>query len=253
MTSQQFTNHEAPSAVARSRWTHGFEKPPNIFVSVSNCTLRTGAGGRAGGRLTERGESGVGRGLCGLPLLLIVLFIVCLCWLMAQCYVRREKRLRQAQAGYTVNPSTQPYWLTKGAATVQDAHLPCTHTHTVAQLVITAYTMCTCLQMPAVYCMSVLTFRRTAVWVCLCVCVCVHVCVAWMALFCSHWAAIIARVCLACALRVGFIPLQPGWGSLLEQFSPYPKSFFPLPPCNNLYTHKAWAMPHASVCVSTLS
>lgn len=130
MTSQQFTNHEAPSAVARSRWTHGFEKPPNIFVSVSNCTLRTGAGGRAGGRLTERGESGVGRGLCGLPLLLIVLFIVCLCWLMAQCYVRREKRLRQAQAGYTVNPSTQPYWLTKGAATVQDAHLPCTHTHT---------------------------------------------------------------------------------------------------------------------------
>lgn len=47
-------------------------------------------------------------------LLLIVLFIVRLCWLMAQCYVRREERLPQAHAGHTVvNPSTQPYWLTE--------------------------------------------------------------------------------------------------------------------------------------------
>lgn len=45
--------------------------------------------------------------------LLIVLFIVCLCWLMAQCYVRREERLPQAHAGQSVNPSTQAYWLTE--------------------------------------------------------------------------------------------------------------------------------------------
>lgn len=54
------------------------------------------------------------RGLWGLSsssVLFIVLFIVCLCWLMAQCYVRREERL--PQAGHTVNPLTQPYWLTE--------------------------------------------------------------------------------------------------------------------------------------------
>lgn len=47
-------------------------------VQIASCAQER-AGGRASGRLTERGESGVGRGLCGLPLLLIVLFIVCLC------------------------------------------------------------------------------------------------------------------------------------------------------------------------------
>ena len=43
----------------------------------------------------------------------VVLFIVFLCWLMAQCYVRRGERLPQAHAGHTVNPSTQSYWLTE--------------------------------------------------------------------------------------------------------------------------------------------
>lgn len=64
-------------------------------------------------------------------MLLIVLFIVCLCWLMAQGYVRREERLPKVQAGHAVNPSTQSYWLTEvPPQCCYNAHThPRTHKH----------------------------------------------------------------------------------------------------------------------------
>lgn len=204
--------------VTRTAEANAQVPPPNARVSVSKSQ-----GARQSRRLT-RVNLGLVRVCMALPLssvLLIVLFIVCLCWLMVQCYVRREERLPQAQAGHTVNPSTQPYWLTK----VQPQHAD-THSHTHKQTV-SAHFLQTCLQIPTV-CSSPsastgpLFGLSATVW-------CVRV--AGMAILCSHWAAIIAGVCLACAPRVGFIPLhQAGgvyWNSPPPLLSHFSLLFFP--------------------------
>lgn len=121
------TRHHHHSHGAGER-TGSTTKRPCFCVQIARCAQE---------QAPDQGESGVGQGPHGLPLssvLLIVLFIVCLCWLMVQCYVRREERLPQAQAGHTVNPSTQPYWLTK----VQPQHAD-THSYTQKRTVSTHF------------------------------------------------------------------------------------------------------------------
>lgn len=176
--------------------------PQNVCVSVSKSQ---GA---------RKSESGVGQGLHGLLLssvLLIVLFIVCLCWLMVRCYVRREERLPQAQAGLLIPQHSPTDWLRYSHST--QTH---TRTHTSEQLVLTSYRLCTCLQMPTVRSSpsastGPLFGLSATVW-------CVRV--ARVAILCSHWAAIIAGVCLACAPRVGFIPLHQAGGVYWNSFPP---------------------------------
>ena len=152
-------------------------------------------------------------------MLLIVLFIVRLCWLMARCYVRRTERLPQARAGRTVNPSKQPYWLTENWGQCHcNLHMPTFKD-----------------SLPTANCKNIHTC---------------YVCVARVARPWSHWAAIIFRVCLACAQRaihVGFIPLgesrQTVFLSLFSKFSLFP--FFEQP----LYTQSVGYVARFRLCL----
>lgn len=85
-----------------------------------------------------------------------------------------------------------------------------------------------------------------------CVCVCGLDGTSVVPLSCYHSLCLFSMrsACTPC----WFYSSAAVWGSLGEQSSPptplslyFSLSFF------NLYTHKAWAIRHASVCVSTLS
>lgn len=192
--------------------------------------------------------------------LLIVLFIVCLCWLMAQGYVRREERLPKVQAGHAVNPSTQSYWLTEvPPQCCYNAHTqPRTHkhklpfkTHFPQSVHLLSHehspflTWCVCLT----FC-QVVYQEHPLHNLCVCVYVCSLRAFSLVPLSCYH------SLCLFSMCSVWtpcwFYPSVAVWGSLCELFLFYSSSvnsFF----LNNLYTNGAWATRHASVCVSTLS
>lgn len=237
---QLFRNHEAPSSVTRRRRTHRFHHQTYVFlcVQIARC---------AQAQAPDQGESGVSQGLHGLPLssvLLIVLFIVCLCWLMVWCYVRREERLPQAQAGHTANPSTQPYWLTKVQPQRAD-----THSYTHKQTVSTHFLQTVHLPSDAysLFLTSQRAYRTFIRTVCYCV---MCVCVAGLALLCSHWAAIIAGVCLACAPRVGFIPLHQAGGVYWNSFPPLLSHFSLLfSPQQSLYTQSVGYAARFHLCL----
>lgn len=178
------------------------------------------------------------QGMCGLlwsAAWLIVLFIVCLCWLMAQCYVRREERLPQTHAGHTVNPSTRPYWLTEvpsecccNAQDKSQNSLP-----TVCAPVF-RYQQST----PHLKCLpesSTQIITPCCVWP------------GWTSpvLLSRYHRLCLYSVCSAWT-PCWFYPSAAVWESLGKHFFS-PLSFL------NLYTHKAWAIRHALVCVSTLS
>lgn len=183
------------------------------------------------------------RGLLSSSVLLFVLFIVRLCWLMAQRYVRREERLPQAQAGHTVNPSAQPLtdWvlLQDTQAHIRDS-LP-----TVFSLVLLGpqYTP-HLVGLPDLFSSRLPKSLRHAV----CVCVCGLNSTSVVPLSRYHSSCLFS-MCSACA-PCWFYPFAAVWWSRGEHFF---SSVNSLSLIFNLYTHTAWAIRHASVCFSTLS